>query len=235
MWYRIGDKVYGVLCDWDLAEVQATSNPHHEPPWDPVASSAAAHTDGNAKPEESAVKPRYRTGTGPFMAMDLLRPGLPPLHLYRYDLESLFYILACVCVTLDLQRKAFRRLPDWERESLLDIGRSKREFLRGSIEQYTSFFTNCDPAFRPLVDEQDDSTDNWVFQLWFAFGEIESLYDTIIDERKRTRAPVRHRAMRKEGEEVQQRGAEYWEQRREEVIDYAQFMGILGMAEDVSA
>ncbi|KAF8512014.1 hypothetical protein BU17DRAFT_96662 [Hysterangium stoloniferum] len=34
-----------------------------------------------------------RTGTKPFMAIDLLRQSPPPRHLYRHDLESFFYVL----------------------------------------------------------------------------------------------------------------------------------------------
>ncbi|KAF7421107.1 hypothetical protein PC9H_011627 [Pleurotus ostreatus] len=50
---------------------------------------------------------KYRTGTGPFMARDLLAGGSePPTHLYRHDLESLFYLLvwAAVLYTLDKQQ-----------------------------------------------------------------------------------------------------------------------------------
>ena len=35
---------------------------------------------------------KQRTGTKPFMAIDLLWPD-PPVHMYRHDLESMFYIL----------------------------------------------------------------------------------------------------------------------------------------------
>ncbi|KAJ7202941.1 hypothetical protein B0H12DRAFT_974527, partial [Mycena haematopus] len=35
-------------------------------------------------------------GTEPFMALDLLAKDAPPPHLYRFDLESLYYVLAYV-------------------------------------------------------------------------------------------------------------------------------------------
>ncbi|KEP48718.1 kinase domain protein [Rhizoctonia solani 123E] len=38
----------------------------------------------------------HRTGTLPFMAIDLL-VGAPPPHLYRHDLESFFYVLVWIC------------------------------------------------------------------------------------------------------------------------------------------
>ena len=64
---REGHNVYGVLNDMDLAvSVGVTS-----------ASS------------------KQRTGTKPFMAIDLLRPD-PPVHIYRHDLESMLYVLVWI-------------------------------------------------------------------------------------------------------------------------------------------
>jgi serine/threonine protein kinase len=38
---------------------------------------------------------KHRTGTKPFMAIDLLS-GEPTVHMYRHDLESLFYVLVWI-------------------------------------------------------------------------------------------------------------------------------------------
>ena len=38
---------------------------------------------------------KHRTGTKPFMAIDLLG-GEPTVHMYRHDLESLFSVLLCM-------------------------------------------------------------------------------------------------------------------------------------------
>ncbi|KDQ23775.1 hypothetical protein PLEOSDRAFT_1086212 [Pleurotus ostreatus PC15] len=62
-------RTIGVLNDWDLAT-----------PVDAIGNSS-----------------KHRTGTGPFMALDLLAPE-PPVHLYRHDLESLFYVLIWAAV-----------------------------------------------------------------------------------------------------------------------------------------
>jgi hypothetical protein len=59
-----GDKIYAVLNDFDLTVI------------------------ANVKSTSS----KQHTGTKPFMAIDLLRPD-PPVHMYRHDLESMFYIL----------------------------------------------------------------------------------------------------------------------------------------------
>ncbi len=39
---------------------------------------------------------RQRTGTAPYMAIDILEESPSPVHLYRHDLESLYYVLICV-------------------------------------------------------------------------------------------------------------------------------------------
>ncbi|KAJ3741297.1 protein kinase [Lentinula detonsa] len=63
-------KIYGVLNDFDLSSrVQDMSN-------------------GSASDQ--------RTGTRPFMSIDLLNPNWEGGHLYRHDIESLFYIMLCL-------------------------------------------------------------------------------------------------------------------------------------------
>ncbi|KAH8814647.1 hypothetical protein DL96DRAFT_1560959 [Flagelloscypha sp. PMI_526] len=69
MFRWIGDCVYGVLNDFDLSSDQSTEGP-------PTSN--------------------QRTGTAPFMAIDLLKRDPPPRHLYRHDLESLYYIIVSV-------------------------------------------------------------------------------------------------------------------------------------------
>ncbi|KAF8875829.1 hypothetical protein CPB85DRAFT_1345346, partial [Mucidula mucida] len=63
-----------------------------------------------------------RTGTPPFMAFDLQDPhNLHVLHLYRHDLESLFYVLLMlVCRHKSIIRKV--RSSSYDRTHLLRIG-----------------------------------------------------------------------------------------------------------------
>ena len=61
-------KVYGVLTDYDLSS------------W-----------TKSLKPDYTRTS-QQRTGTPPYMAQELLQ-GISPLHLYRHDVESLFYIM----------------------------------------------------------------------------------------------------------------------------------------------
>ena len=67
--YRLVDgKVYGVLTDYDLSSWTDSLNPDY------------------------TKTSQQRTGTPPYMAQELLK-GTSPLHLYRHDVESLFYIM----------------------------------------------------------------------------------------------------------------------------------------------
>ena len=61
-------RVYGVLADYDLSSFTATMNSDYK------------------------KTSQQRTGTPPYMAQELLK-GKSSLHLYRHDLESLFYIM----------------------------------------------------------------------------------------------------------------------------------------------
>jgi len=61
-------RVYGVLTDYDLSSFTATMNSDYR------------------------RTSQQRTGTPPYMAQELLK-GTSSVHLYRHDLESLFYIM----------------------------------------------------------------------------------------------------------------------------------------------
>ena len=79
MFRRIKGKVYGVLTDFDLSS------------W------KAALTADYSKTSQQ------RTGTPPYMAYGLLN-GTDPLHLYRHDLESLFYIILTLAAHHEIHR-----------------------------------------------------------------------------------------------------------------------------------
>ena len=70
MYRRKGEEICGVLNDFDLATIKGDSSPSS----------------------------KQRTGTKPYMAIQLLREekgekGDPVVHSYRHDLESLFYVI----------------------------------------------------------------------------------------------------------------------------------------------
>jgi hypothetical protein len=77
--YRIvKGKVYGVLTDFDLAS------------WRRSMTKDYTNTS------------QQRTGTPPFMASGLL-DGTDPLHLYRHDAESLFYIMVILATHYEIR------------------------------------------------------------------------------------------------------------------------------------
>ena len=78
MYRIIKGKVYGVLSDYDLSS------------W--TASLASDYTKTS----------QQRTGTPPFMASGLL-DGTDAVHLYRHDVESLFYIMLILATHYEIQ------------------------------------------------------------------------------------------------------------------------------------
>ena len=86
------DKVYGVLTDYDLSS------------W--TADLANDYTRTS----------QQRTGTPPYMAHELLK-GTSDVHLYRHDVESLFYVILLVCA----------------RHTIGEKGKMRGIIMRGSI------------------------------------------------------------------------------------------------------
>ena len=176
MWFKRGTEIVGVLCDWDLAEDHSNGDRQAV---DVGASDVAAPSDkgkgkGKAIPQRRSqrlasrasgqqsaertattsrvqVQPRYRTGTGPFMAIDLLLQDPPPPHRYRYDLESFFYLYACVAATFDPdgQPRIFV-VEQWDHTKLAMIGAMKLTFLT-QTSQYFPLFRNSHRDFIPTI------------------------------------------------------------------------------------
>ena len=78
MYRKIKGKVHGVLADYDLASWRSTLT---------LDRTKTSH---------------QRTGTPPFMAHGLL-DGSDPIHLYRHDLESLFYTMLILATHYEIQ------------------------------------------------------------------------------------------------------------------------------------
>ena len=92
--------VYAVLNDLDLA------------------------VDADAKSQSS----KHRTGTKPFMAIDLLS-GEPTDHLYRHDLESLFFVLVWITARHDGEDIPKPPLKEWAEGDHQRVMESKSSFL----------------------------------------------------------------------------------------------------------
>ena len=122
--YRLGmevmggkPQVYGVLTDYDLSSWAVSLNTDY------IKTS------------------QQRTGTPPYMAQELLK-GTSDVHLYRHDVESLFYVMLMMCArhTIDPSKdpkrpvvmRDPRELPyqDWFNESsYVKLGRAKGSFF----------------------------------------------------------------------------------------------------------
>ena len=77
------------------------------------------------------------------MAIDLLL-GVPGPHLYRYDLESFFYVLVWIGCNYDAGKKIVKGYPKWGNSSNEGMAKVKIQFLsRKSPFRLT-------PTFEPL-------------------------------------------------------------------------------------
>ncbi|KAJ3511831.1 hypothetical protein NMY22_g15527 [Coprinellus aureogranulatus] len=124
------DKVHGVVIDWDMAKGQ----------------------------NDNTSLAQHRTGTGtPFMAIDLLYDK-PWGHLYRYDLESLFYILVWAAINYDLKKgvksgKVHTAVKDWISNDMKQNGRAKNVFLNPGLSDYEDVFKAIRPEFNAIKSE----------------------------------------------------------------------------------
>ena len=122
--------VQGVLNDWDVA--------------------SASHT------ESGSDHTNMRTGTMAFKSRDLHKDP-PPVHMERFEYESLFYVLYWICLSYsygkllpeEKRHSAFKRWPRWNSNDHDDVRSAKVGLLNDE-----TIFEDVDkfPAmYRPLV------------------------------------------------------------------------------------
>ena len=122
--------VQGVLNDWDVASTSHTE-------------SESEHTN-------------MRTGTMPFMSIDLHQDP-PPVHIERFEYESLFYVLYWICLSYSdgkllpekKRHSAFKRWPRWN-----SIDHNEVRDAKTGLQANEMIFENVNefPAmYRPLV------------------------------------------------------------------------------------
>ncbi|THH14974.1 hypothetical protein EUX98_g9536 [Antrodiella citrinella] len=171
MFYRdgsgAGEKVIGVLTDWDLAEQQLDDGTQANESERAIAANLGIALGGKGsssgvavsaeaweekdmgEQEKNRQKARYRTGTGPFMACDLLSTGLTPKHLYRHDLESFFWVLVWFCVVFNPDKHTLGIISSWHQSSLLYVGAAKREFM-DAAKEYNRIFAKTSLEYQPI-------------------------------------------------------------------------------------
>ncbi|KAH9829142.1 uncharacterized protein C8Q71DRAFT_791354 [Rhodofomes roseus] len=192
-----------------IAEGEATEQPQNL---------EGAGPSNTATEPQAVVKPRYRTGTGPFMALDLLREGDPPIHKYRHDLESFFYGYIYFAAAYNPDEQAFGYIKEWQRASLVDIGHSKGDFLLEEKVR-TRVMKPAHHTLRPLLDE-----DSPLMDLLDVFLDLEIKASYIRLLRSTAKKAFRNQA------EIEEK-----EREREEVVTYSKFMRILRAPEVVDA
>ena len=152
------------------------------------------------------------------MAIDLLVSDPPPLHKYRHDLESFFYLYACAAATFDPdQEQTIRVIAQWNQSSFEAIGLLKRQFLRNKAE-YEDILKHAPAQFQPAVK-------GVLRALRFLFGEVDILTSEC--------DLMKFRAERDdESPDVVQRKLADIEKKRDGLASYAKFMEILGVPQD---
>lgn len=132
------DGVKGIVNDWDMAS-----------PVDDM---------------DEVLATNIPTGTTPFMACELLCDDAPP-HLYRHDLESLFYILVWGCVNYSLRKRkrlsTARVLEPW---NIPDRARAAK--VAFVVDPYCR-----DEVFKYVGEEFDSLREAWLMPLWKLFRD----------------------------------------------------------------
>ncbi|KIP08009.1 hypothetical protein PHLGIDRAFT_393030 [Phlebiopsis gigantea 11061_1 CR5-6] len=110
LYYRDG-KPYGVLTGWHLA--------------------------GGVIPRGQPPSARRRFGSKPFISADAYAQWWTGEHLYRFDLESFYYVLAAFCAGFDPDRHTIRLPEKWLEESKngkADVRRNLLKYLEGLLQ-----------------------------------------------------------------------------------------------------
>ncbi|KAJ3880856.1 protein kinase [Lentinula edodes] len=112
MYRRKNGKVYGVLNDFDLSS--------------------------RVRDMDKGPTSKQRTGTRPFMSLDLLNPDWEGGHLYRHDLESLFYIMLCLACRYEapgVPSPDPRPYSEWFSGTDADVLSNKSKFLLNALSK----------------------------------------------------------------------------------------------------
>ncbi|KAJ2922169.1 hypothetical protein H1R20_g14924, partial [Candolleomyces eurysporus] len=145
--------VKGVLSDWDMASFK----------------DALHKVDGQ-------LASHHRTGTPPFMAIDLLNPTPPP-HLYRHELESFFYILLWGTLHYDVvdgvRYQTLEVMEKWDGD-YEDIGNAKVAFF-SNYSNAREIFECVRPKFQGLFKE-------WIIPLYTLISNARRSQPSPFDE-----------------------------------------------------
>ncbi|KAJ3880858.1 protein kinase, partial [Lentinula edodes] len=133
MYRRKNGKVYGVLNDFDLSS--------------------------RVRDMDKGPTSKQRTGTRPFMSLDLLNPVWGGGHLYRHDLESLFYIMLCLACRYEAPGVASpdpRPYSEWFSGTDAQILNSKSNFFLNALGEdlpVQTYFSGFEQGLSDIFEE----------------------------------------------------------------------------------
>ena len=216
-YYSQDGNIVGILADWDVASskedlalLRDGVDKAERPEEGSDVPTLAPEGDGNPTSEDNSKvrdvtvehRPRYRTGTGPFMALDLLATT-KIVHRYRHDLESFFYILCYFCAqfrpsTPDNPKAYFAYLHGWESGNIKQVHSTKYAFLESHENAFDALFKEANEAYLPLLEQ-------WIWPLYsemfmhvtgFA-GKLEKNYGRLEPARRRNDHKLEEQFMKK--------------------------------------
>ncbi|TFY50388.1 hypothetical protein EVJ58_g11070 [Rhodofomes roseus] len=211
MWYRLDGRIVGVLCDWDLAEDQSAGK--YRPIrragdvtaviWPIVQEAEAAKpttTTLPSVPEGQATEPPPpQEGDKPSGVTTEPQAEVKPRYL-----------------TYDPATQVFTYIQEWQRDSLVAIGDSKRKFLT-QPQRRDDVIKRAHADLQPLLSPR-----GFLRRLLLQFARLE--YKMIeIDM-------LVYGGLMGESNDPEIEGQK---KEREEMISYSKFMEILGAPEDV--
>lgn len=254
MFYYRDDKagctqVVGVLCDWDLAKKQPRPSDKviitdltnsnkvvpelvelsleelklQQPAIPPTLHQpdSVVAVDVNTERHE----PRYRTGTGPFIALDILLYNHVPYYLYRHDLESFFWVLVWFLACFNPGAGDLKYIDSWLQSSLLSIGTAKVRFLRN--DTFDKIMDSTHAEYRNML--------SWVDELKFLVHRVyQGLreYEVILQRAMRVEQDADSDSDSDDDDdawfaEKMQRDVKELVERREKILTYESFMECL--------
>ncbi|TFY77689.1 hypothetical protein EWM64_g6325 [Hericium alpestre] len=163
---------------------------------------------------------RHRTGTAPFMALDLLLDD-PPQHLYRHDLESFIYILIFCAMHMNLdgtERERHPSLYGWTDGSWKDIYLAKRELFSDVKRKLDPFLDEARPAFQPLISE-------WIWPLCMLLNEVQAVE---INRGRNQYSRSSKWATASENTAASRKGEDAWNETRGGLMTFEKFMTTIG-------
>ena len=104
------------------------------------------NTAQNMTQATEAMQDRQKTGTGPFMALELLDPNGRTSHRYRFDLESFLYVLIWFCVGFRPSERKIKPILEWTTPNMSRLLSDKTSFITYDSFREQTFSEATEPA-----------------------------------------------------------------------------------------